>query len=113
MPLPVLVLLALAAGCATSTGAARQPDQPKVVDLDIEGTHQVRASELKEKIVTSETPWWEPLNPFVPPNYFDANAWQADLRRIERYYQSQGFYQAEVVSEDDAARGRGRPSRWR
>ena len=24
-------------------------------------------------------------------------AWQADLRRIERYYQARGFYQAQVV----------------
>ncbi len=98
--LPVLVLLAFVAGCATASGGARQPEQPKVVDLDIEGTDQLSASDIKEKIVTSETPWWEPFNPFVPPNYFDANAWQADLRRIERYYQSQGFYQAEVVSEN-------------
>ncbi len=98
--LPVLLLLALAAGCATASGAASQPDQPKVVDLDIEGTDKVSASDIKEKIVTSKTPWWEPFNPFVPPNYFDPNAWQADLRRIERYYQSQGFYQAEVLSEN-------------
>jgi translocation and assembly module TamA len=93
-------VLTLAAGCATTSGSARQPEQPKVVDLDIEGTDQVSASDIKEKIVTSKTPWWEPFNPFVPPNYFDANAWQADLRRIERYYQSQGFYQAEVLSEN-------------
>ncbi|HEX8436656.1 BamA/TamA family outer membrane protein [Archangium sp.] len=103
--LPVLLLLALASGCATSSGSARQPDQPKVVDLDIEGTDQIKASDIKEKIVTSETPWWEPFNPFVPPNYFDANAWQADLRRIERYYQSQGFYQAEIISENVRAKG--------
>ncbi len=96
----VLSLLALTSGCATSSGAARQADQPKVTDLDIRGTHQLSDSDIKEKIVTSETPWWEPFNPFVPPNYFDPNAWQADLRRIERYYQAQGYYQAEIVSEN-------------
>jgi translocation and assembly module TamA len=103
--LPVLLLLTLAAGCATASGSAPQPDQPKVVDLDIEGTDQVSASDIKEKIVTSKTPWWEPFNPFVPPSYFDPNAWQADLRRIERYYQSQGFYQAEVLSENVKPKG--------
>jgi translocation and assembly module TamA len=97
---PLLALLLLAAGCATTSGPARQADQPKVKDLEIKGTDQLRASDIKEKIVTSETPWWEPINPFVPPNYFDPNAWQADLRRIERYYQAQGYYQAEVVSEN-------------
>ena len=51
-------------------------------------------------------PGWEPLNPFVPPNYFDANAWQADLRRIERYYQSQGSIRPR--SSPRTARGRAR-----
>ncbi|HZI04192.1 MAG TPA: POTRA domain-containing protein, partial [Archangium sp.] len=92
------LLLLLTAGCGTPSGATRQ-DQPKVVDLEIEGTDEVSASDIKEKIVTSETPWWEPLNPFVGPNYFDENAWQADLRRIKRFYQSQGYYQMQFESE--------------
>ncbi|MFY0528476.1 BamA/OMP85 family outer membrane protein [Archangium gephyra] len=92
------LLLLLAAGCGTPSGAIRQ-DQPKVVDLKIEGADEVSASDIKEKIVTSETPWWEPLNPFVGPNYFDENAWQADLRRIKRFYQSQGYYQMQLESE--------------
>lgn len=96
--LRVSFLLLLAAGCASTSGATR-PDQPKVVDLEIEGTEELKASDIKEKIVTSETPWWEPLNPFVGPNYFDENAWQADLRRIKRYYQSRGYYQMRLESE--------------
>ncbi|MFY0571432.1 BamA/OMP85 family outer membrane protein [Archangium lansingense] len=94
----VTSLLLLATGCSTPAGATR-PDQPKVVDLKIEGADEVSASDIKEKIVTSETPWWEPLNPFVGPSYFDENAWQADLRRIKRYYQSQGYYQVQLESE--------------
>lgn len=96
--LRVTLLLLLAAGCGTHSGATR-PDQPKVVDLKIEGAEEVSASDIKQKIVTSETPWWEPLNPFVGPNYFDENAWLADLRRIKRFYQSQGFYQVQLESE--------------
>ncbi|WP_375768001.1 BamA/TamA family outer membrane protein [Archangium gephyra] len=96
--LRVTLLLLLVAGCGTPSGATR-PDQPKVVDLKIEGADEVKASDIKEKIVTSETPWWEPLNPFVGPNYFDENAWQADLRRIKRFYQSQGYYQMQLESE--------------
>jgi len=98
-PTATLVLaLLLATGCATTSGA--RPEQPKVVDLKIRGASQLPESDIKEHIVTSETPWWEPINPFVPPNYFDPNAWQADLRRIERYYQAQGYYQAEVLAAD-------------
>jgi translocation and assembly module TamA len=102
--LSVLTLLALSAGCATTSGT--QPDQPKVVKLDLEGTQQVKASDIKEKIVTSKTPWWEPLNPFVGPNYFDPNTWQADLKRIVRYYQAQGYYDARIDSATQQPRGK-------
>ena len=99
-----LALLAVASGCATASGA--RPEQPKVVDIEIQGAEQLSEGDIKEKIVTTETPWWEPLHPFVPPNYFDPNTWQADLRRIERYYQARGYYQAQVepgkrVDKDD------------
>ncbi len=68
-------------------------------DLKIEGTDKVSEGDIKAKILTTDTPWWEPLWPFDKgPSYFDPNAWQADLRRIERYYQAQGYYQAQVVS---------------
>ncbi|WP_233261668.1 BamA/TamA family outer membrane protein [Vitiosangium sp. GDMCC 1.1324] len=103
--LPVLTLLVLAAGCASTSGA-RQDDQPKVVALDIKGTQQVKVSEIKEKIVTSKTPWWEPINPFVGPNYFDPNTWLADLKRIVRYYQAQGFYEARIDSAKQQPRGK-------
>ncbi len=101
----VLVLLAFSAGCATTSSGAQAPDQPKVVGLDIQGTDQVKSSDIKEKIVTSKTPWWEPFNPFVSPNYFDPNTWQADLKRILRYYESEGFYQAKILSEAVRPRG--------
>lgn len=100
----VLTLLTLPAGCATSSGA--QSDEPKVVKLDIEGTKQVKASAIKEKIVTSKTPWWEPINPFVGPNYFDPNTWQADLKRIVRYYQAQGYYDARIDSTSQEPKGK-------
>ncbi|HYO72462.1 MAG TPA: POTRA domain-containing protein, partial [Archangium sp.] len=102
-------LLLLTAGCGTTSGSTR-PDQPKVVDLKIEGADEVKASAIKEKIVTSETPWWEPFNPFVGPNYFDENAWLADLRRIKRFYQSQGYYQMQLESEqlEDTVENKGK-----
>ncbi len=89
--------LLLTAGCATTTGP--QPSGPKVTHLEIEGTHQVSEGAIKDRILTTATPWWG-FWPFGGPSYFDANAWQADLRRIERFYQAQGFYQAQVVNAE-------------
>jgi translocation and assembly module TamA len=92
-------LLLLAFTCACAAGKPR-PDALEVNDLKIEGTDQVSEGDIKAKILTADTPWWEPLWPFDKgPAYFDPNAWQADLRRIERFYQAEGYYQAQVVSD--------------
>ncbi|MFL5343806.1 MAG: BamA/TamA family outer membrane protein [Hyalangium sp.] len=97
--LRTLALLSLALACACAAPKPR-PDALEVKDLKIEGTDQVREKDIKSKILTTDTPWWEPLWPFDKgPSYFDPNAWQADLRRIERYYQARGYYQAQVVSD--------------
>ncbi|ATB43422.1 outer membrane protein [Cystobacter fuscus] len=100
----ILSLLTLSAGCAHTQGASPE-GQPKVVALDIKGTDQVKASDIKEKIVTTKTPWWQRLNPFGKPSYFDPNTWQADLKRIVRFYQAQGFYEARVDDAKQEPRG--------
>ena len=77
---------------------------------------------MKDKIITSEPPWYKrafPWLPFGEEPRFDPNAWRSDLRRIERFYQARGFYQAEVVDEQvltperDAGRARGPAARGR
>ncbi len=88
----VLCALAWTAGCAT----APKKDQPLIQDIRIEGTKQLPEGEVKARIVTSEQPWW----PWEERSWFDANAWQADIRRIERFYESRGYYQARVVEEE-------------
>ncbi|XXF77189.1 BamA/TamA family outer membrane protein [Myxococcaceae bacterium GXIMD 01537] len=101
--LATLVLLLLSSACATTRP---QPEQPKVVALEIRGTEQLAEGDIKDRIVTTATPWWEPLWPFDGgPSFFDPNAWQADLRRIERLYQAEGFYQAHIVSSEVDPRG--------
>ena len=93
----VLLILALASACAAPKP---RPDALEVDELELQGTEQVDEGDIKAKILTTETPWWEPLWPFDEgPSYFDPNAWQADLRRIERYSQAEGYYQAEVTSD--------------
>ncbi len=85
-----LALIALLWGCST---ARQKPDEPEVKSLHIEGTHQVSEGSIKDKILTEATSWL----PFSGKKYFDPNAWQVDLRRIQRFYQAEGFYQAKVV----------------
>lgn len=93
-------LLALLAACATS---GPKPSGPEVDDIDIEGTRALSESDIKKKILTSESGlgFW----PFGDKSYFDPNAWQADLRRIERYYQAHGYYQAQIVDEQVVPQG--------
>src|SRR5260370_11233432 len=77
-------------GCS---GSKPKPDEPEVKALHIEGTQHVSEGELKDKILTAASSWW----PFAERHYFDANAWQADLRRIVRAYQAEGYYNAKIL----------------
>ncbi|QSQ22946.1 BamA/TamA family outer membrane protein [Pyxidicoccus parkwayensis] len=97
----IAALLLLATACATTQ---ERPPGPKLNHLNIEGTHQVSEGDIKDRILTSATPWWG-FWPFGGPHYFDPNAWQADLRRIQRFYQAQGFYDAEVLSSEVKPQG--------
>jgi translocation and assembly module TamA len=88
--------------CACA-GKQPKPDEPPVKSLKIDGTKAVSAGDVEEHILTTGPSWW----PFAATPYFDPIAWQADLRRIERYYQARGFYQAQVVNDDVRHEGDG------
>jgi translocation and assembly module TamA len=93
-PLLMFVLALMGVACAHQEEA---PRGPVVRGLELEGAHQVSAGDVKKRIATSETGWWWP---FATKQYFDPVTWQSDLRRIERTYETRGFYQAEVVSDE-------------
>ena len=59
----------------------------------IEGAKKVKEGDVKKRILTTENSWV----PFSRRQYFDENAWKTDLRRIEKFYRAQGFYQAKVT----------------
>ena len=88
----LVMLVMMVVGC---THAPPTPDAQRVVKLDIEGTKAVSASDLKDKIRTHEPFLW-----VFNLHWFDATSWQADLRRLVRYYQTHGYYQARVVEEE-------------
>ncbi|MBI3182384.1 MAG: BamA/TamA family outer membrane protein [Myxococcales bacterium] len=90
-------LAALLAACATTRSAEEPEAEGPIIDrVRIEGAKQLSEAELKKHILTAESGWL----PFSEPHRFDANAWQADLRRLERYYQAQGYYQAKVLEDE-------------
>lgn len=83
--------------CAACAHGQNTPLGPVVEKLDFEGNRQVSKGDIKGRIATEQTGWWWP---FATKRRFDPVTWQSDLRRIERLYESRGFYQAEVVSDE-------------
>ena len=89
---PIRVMsLALLVGCASQ----QKKDARVVRDVHITGNDELSSRDIKKKILTEETGWW----PFATKQYFDPVTWQSDLKRIERLYVANGFYQAEIVKE--------------
>ena len=93
----ILGLTLALGGCATMPPS---PDAMEVDDLDIEGEDKLKEADLKEKIVTGESSWLPPWVPFFGRlEWFDPVTWQADLRRIQRFYEANGYYQARVLED--------------
>jgi translocation and assembly module TamA len=91
------VLGVIAAACAH---APPSPDSREIDALTIEGTQALSASEIKERIVTSESscvPGWFPF--FGRTGWLDLSAWQGDQRRVIRLYEASGYYQARILEE--------------
>src|SRR5215208_5823819 len=93
-----LLIWVAATGCATG----EKRDLPQVRSVRIDGARQVSAGDVKEHILTTENSWV----PFSRKRYFDDDAWKTDLRRIEKYYRSRGFYQARVTRQEVKPHGR-------
>src|SRR4029079_11010896 len=98
---PISVMsVALLVGCASE----QKKDARVIRDVQISGNDEISSRDIKEKIVTSKTGWW----PFAHKQYFDPVTWQSDLKRIERLYVANGFYQAEVTKDEGRPDGSGR-----
>ena len=72
---------------------------PELDDLKyyawIDGTHAVSPRQIKKRILTTKTGWW----PFAEKHRFDPVSWEADLKRIVRFYLARGFYQARIDNQ--------------
>ncbi len=98
--LVLLVGLLLGVGCATTPPT---PDSLKVDDIDLQGTRAVTKGQIKEKILTNEAfvllPWFLLDIGIGKIGWYDPTSWQADLRRITRFYEANGYYQAHILEE--------------
>jgi translocation and assembly module TamA len=72
------------------------PDARSVDSLRIEGTKALSQREIEGKLATVAS---SALPIVGRTEWFDASAWQADLRRIVRIYESKGYYQARIVEQ--------------
>ncbi len=89
----------LAAGCASHPAQNR----PVVRELKLVGNHALSSGDIQKQIATARTGWW----PFATKRYFDDAIWDADLRRIVRFYESRGYYHARIVRETVTPRASG------
>lgn len=94
------LLIGLTLATSACVTAPPTPDAKEVIAFDIEGEKQLKEDDIKEKVVTAASSW---LPEWVPglghKDWFDPNTWQADLRRIQRFYEANGFYQARVLED--------------
>ncbi len=91
-----------ASGCATV--APPVPGAPEVRRLTIVGESAVPEKEIEARIVTEGRSWV----PFAPKRYFDEAVLEADLRRILRLYQAEGFYEAAIAGRMVTPSGKGK-----
>ena len=94
----MVALLAPSGASYGQTGADRVADaQPsaesEVIEFDIRGVHAVDESALRKSLQTRATSWL----PWARRRYFDAKAFQQDLKRIEDFYAEHGYPHARVL----------------
>ncbi|TMA25311.1 MAG: hypothetical protein E6J78_18025 [Deltaproteobacteria bacterium] len=95
-------LLLLAAACATPS----QPFEghPVLADIQFQGNKSISRGELLQHIATAPTGGFFSKT----ARYYDADLFALDLKRIVRWYNEKGFYEAKILDvqelRDDAGR---------
>jgi translocation and assembly module TamA len=101
------VLLLAAGGCFLfPIPPSPNPERPYVTSFEIEGTRAISAKELRERLATQESGRRYVIWP--APEEFDQDAFANDKRRIVRYYQARGYYDARVEAAEVLPDGPGR-----
>ena len=72
--------------------------------ITFEGNHSIGGGELLQKIATAPTSGFFSKD----PHYYDADLFAVDLKRIVRWYNEKGFYEAKIVDVQEKRDGEGR-----
>jgi len=98
---PLLALL-LVAACATPY----QPfeGRPVLAAIEFEGNDSISSGELLSHIATAPTSGFFSKT----ARYYDADLFAIDLKRIERWYNQKGFYEAKVLGVEEKRDDKGR-----
>jgi outer membrane protein assembly factor BamA len=109
---PIIWLLVFVVATLGCGGAEKKTDYvlPGTTDFRVEklvirGVDAVNEDVLLEGLATHEDPGWRTSIAWMPligadPVFFNFVEWDRDLQRIVTYYQSQGFFDAQVVSRN-------------
>jgi translocation and assembly module TamA len=97
-----LLALLVAAACATPYKPFE--GRPVLAAVKFEGNHSIHSGELMSKIVTAPTSGFFSKT----ARYYDADLFEIDEKRIERYYGMKGFFSAKVVKIEEQADDKGR-----
>ncbi|MFT6400269.1 MAG: translocation and assembly module TamA, partial [Bradymonadia bacterium] len=68
----------------------------RVVGVEFEGVESVERLDLLEALATQRNTF----NPFAPVSYYNRFELASDIQRIEAFYQSNGFFDAQVTDYD-------------
>jgi translocation and assembly module TamA len=86
-----LAALAALAGCATVPSTPSE-GRPVLKEIRFEGNRHISSGDLEAKIATAATSGFFKKT----PRYYDEDLFAIDRKRIERYYNEKGFYEARV-----------------
>jgi len=97
-----LLALLLLAACATPY----QPfeGRPVLAEIRFEGNNSFSGGEILRHIATAPTSGFFSKT----PRYYDPDLFAIDIKRIERWYNEQGFYQAKVENVQEERDDKGR-----
>jgi translocation and assembly module TamA len=96
-----LVLLAL---CACATPSTPFEGRPVLAGIDFVGNKSISSGELLDHIATAPTSGFFKKT----ARYYDADLFAIDLKRIVRWYNQKGFYEAKVTGVDEVQDDKGR-----
>ena len=98
------VALTCAALCGCATPSTPFEGHPVLAAIRFEGNKSISSGDLESKIATAQTSGFFKKT----PRYYDADLFQIDEKRIVRWYNEKGFYEAKVDDVRTETDDRGR-----